>query len=88
MGDALTHLSNRTKLVKDAKSFLQEWALGQAKGIPAYRIVSRDGPDHSPQFSIAVAVEGFPEALASAQSKRIGEQLAAEVFLRREKIRK
>ena len=81
-------LSNRTKLVKDAKSYLQEWALGQAKGIPAYRIVSRDGPDHSPQFTIAVTVEGFTEALASAQSKRLGEQLAAEAFLRREKIRK
>lgn len=81
-------LSNRTKLVKDAKSYLQEWALGQAKGIPAYRIVSRDGPDHSPQFTIAVAVDGFSEAIAVAQSKRIGEQLAAEGFLRREKIRK
>lgn len=81
-------LSNRTKLVKDAKSYLQEWALGQAKGIPAYRIVSRDGPDHSPQFTIAVAVDGFSEAIANAQSKRIGEQLAAEAFLRREKIRK
>ena len=81
-------LSNRTKLVKDAKSYLQEWALGQAKAIPAYRVISRDGPDHSPHFTIAVAVDGFPEAVASAQSKRIGEQLAAEAFLRREKIRK
>ncbi len=81
-------LSNRTKLVKDAKSYLQEWALAQAKAIPAYRIVSRDGPDHSPQFTIAVTVDGFPEAFASAQSKRIGEQLAAEAFLRRESIRK
>ncbi|MFZ5673780.1 MAG: ribonuclease III [Pseudomonadota bacterium] len=81
-------LSSRSKLVKDAKSFLQEWALAQGKAIPAYRIVSRDGPDHSPHFTIAVTVEGFAEAIASAQSKRNGEQLAAEAFLRREKIRK
>lgn len=81
-------LSNRTKLVKDAKSFLQEWALAQGKAIPAYRIVSREGPDHSPNFTIAVTVEGFAEEIASAQSKRNGEQLAAEAFLRREKIRK
>jgi ribonuclease-3 len=81
-------LSNRTKLVKDAKSFLQEWALGQAKAIPVYRIVARQGPDHLPHFTIGVTVEGFSEAVASAQSKRIGEQLAAEAFLRREKIRK
>lgn len=81
-------LSSRSKLVKDAKSFLQEWALAQGKAIPAYRIVSRDGPDHSPNFTIAVTVDGFAEAIASAQSKRNGEQLAAELFLRREKIRK
>jgi ribonuclease-3 len=81
-------LSNRSKLIKDAKSFLQEWALGKAKAIPLYRIVAREGPDHSPHFTIGVIVEGFAEALASAQSKRIGEQLAAEAFLRREKIRK
>lgn len=81
-------LSSRSKLVKDAKSFLQEWALAQGKAIPAYRIVSRDGPDHSPNFTIAVTIEGFAEAIASAQSKRNGEQLAAELFLRREKIRK
>lgn len=81
-------LSSRSKLVKDAKSFLQEWALAQGKAIPAYRIVSRDGPDHSPNFTIAVTIEGFAEAIASAPSKRNGEQLAAELFLRREKIRK
>ena len=81
-------LSNRTKLVKDAKSFLQEWALSKAKAIPTYRVVSRDGPDHSPHFTIGVIVEGYDEAVASAQSKRLGEQLAAEAFLRREKIRK
>lgn len=81
-------LSSRTKLIKDAKSFLQEWALAQGKAIPAYRIVSREGPDHSPSFTIAVTVEGFAEEIASAPSKRHGEQLAAEAFLRREKIRK
>lgn len=80
-------LSNRSTLVKDAKSFLQEWALALGKAIPAYRIVSREGPDHSPNFTIAVNIEGFDEAVASAQSKRNGEQLAAEAFLRREKIR-
>jgi len=81
-------LSSGTLLVKDAKSFLQEWALALGKAIPDYRIVSREGPDHSPSFTIAVTVEGFAEAFASAPSKRHGEQLAAEAFLRREKIRK
>ncbi len=60
----------------------------QAHAIPGYRIVSREGPDHGPHFTVGVSVEGFSEAVASAQSKRIGEQVAAEAFLRREEIRK
>jgi ribonuclease III len=81
-------LSSRSTSVKDAKSFLQEWALGQAKQIPVYRIVAREGPDHMPNFTIGVLVEGYPEAVAQGQSKRAAEQLAAQAFLKREKIRK
>ncbi|MGE3829475.1 MAG: ribonuclease III [Parvibaculaceae bacterium] len=81
-------LASRSTSVKDAKSFLQEWALGQAKNIPAYRIIAREGPDHSPSFTIGVAVDGYEEATAQGQSKRAAEQLAAQAFLKREKIRK
>jgi ribonuclease-3 len=81
-------LSSRSTSVKDPKSFLQEWALGRSKAIPAYRIVAREGPDHSPNFTIAVSVDGHDEAVAQGQSKRAAEQLAAQVFLKREKIRK
>jgi ribonuclease-3 len=81
-------LSSRSTSVKDAKSFLQEWALGRSKEIPTYRIIAREGPDHSPNFTIAVSVNGYAEAVAQGQSKRAAEQLAAQAFLKREKIRK
>lgn len=72
---------------KDAKTFLQEWALGRALPIPTYRIVSREGPEHEPVFVVSVEVKGKPEALGTAKSKQGAEKNAADVFLKREGIR-
>ena len=72
---------------KDAKTFLQEWALARALPIPAYRVLSRDGPEHEPVFAIAVEVKGRPAAKGIAKSKRAAEQEAADHFLKREGIR-
>ena len=72
---------------KDAKTFLQEWALGKGLPIPAYRMVSREGPEHAPIFVVEVrAGAGEPEQ-GSGKSKRLAEQAAAEAFLKRENIR-
>ncbi len=40
--------------LRDPKTVLQEWA--QARGLPTpiYREVARSGPDHSPEFRVAV----------------------------------
>ena len=73
--------------VKDPKTFLQEWALGRALPIPAYRIVSREGPEHEPVFVVAVEVKGKAPAEGTAKSKRGAEMDAAEQFLKREGIR-
>lgn len=72
---------------KDAKTFLQEWALARALPIPAYRLVHREGPEHAPQFKVAVDVKGFEAIDGSGTSKRLAEQDAAAKFLAREKIR-
>jgi len=72
---------------KDAKTFLQEWALARALPIPAYRLVSREGPEHEPVFVIRVDVAGKEPASGSGRSKRAAEQDAASGFLRRERIR-
>lgn len=72
---------------KDPKTFLQEWSLGRALQIPAYRIVSRDGPEHAPVFQVAVEVKGYMPVEGLGKSKRHAEQDAAAKFLAREKIR-
>ena len=70
----------------DAKSLLQEWALAQARAIPAYSLASREGPDHKPVFVIRVVVDGFEPAKGEGASKREAEQAAAEELLRREGV--
>jgi ribonuclease-3 len=65
----------------DAKTTLQEWA--QARGLepPIYELVERTGPDHAPEFTIAVDLAGFERVEAIGPSKKIAEHKAAELFL-------
>jgi ribonuclease-3 len=67
---------------RDAKSELQEWALGRALPVPVYRETGRSGPDHAPVFEIAAIVEGFADTQGSGPSKRVAEQAAASAFLK------
>jgi len=70
----------------DAKTTLQEWAQGRGLEPPAYVQVDRRGPDHAPEFTIAIRLGDFPELSASGPSKRLAEHKAAEAFLLREKV--
>lgn len=72
---------------KDAKTFLQEWALARALPIPAYGVISREGPQHAPVFVVAVEIAGHEPMPGTGKNKRIAEQDAATKFLSREKIR-
>jgi ribonuclease-3 len=63
-----------------AKSRLQEWALGCGAGLPAYRLVSAEGPPHAPHFVVAVSLAGR-EAAGEGASKRAAEQQAAQAWL-------
>lgn len=80
-------LSRPRTVVKDPKTFLQEWALARALPIPSYRIVSRAGPEHEPVFVVSVEVKDRDPAEGTAKSKRAAEMDAAEQFLKREGIR-
>lgn len=62
---------------KDAKTSLQEWAQGRGLPLPLYRETGRSGPPHRPEFTIAVSVDGLPEASGTGSSKRAAEQEAA-----------
>jgi len=82
-----TLLDHPSVATKDAKTFLQEWALARALPIPSYTILSREGPDHEPVFAVSVEVQGKEPATGSAKSKRAAEMDAADTFLKREGIR-
>ncbi|MBL8644425.1 MAG: ribonuclease III [Rhodospirillaceae bacterium] len=68
---------------KDSKSALQEWAQGRGLALPAYLVVSQDGPDHAPNFVVTVSVTGHTAAEGRGKSKRIAEQAAASALLDR-----
>jgi ribonuclease-3 len=72
--------------LRDPKTVLQEWA--QARGLPTpnYREVARSGPDHNPQFRVAVQLPDFAPAEGSGRSKRAAEQAAAAAMLTREGV--
>jgi ribonuclease-3 len=70
----------------DAKTTLQEWAQGRGLEPPSYVEIERKGPDHAPEFTIAVRLDGFDTAEASGPSKKLAEHKAAERFLIREKV--
>ena len=67
---------------KHPKSALQEWAAGNRRKTPEYRLVERAGPDHAARFTVAVAIKGVGEAQATGSSKQEAETLAAEEFMR------
>ncbi|WP_419904126.1 ribonuclease III [Kiloniella sp.] len=67
---------------QDAKTTLQEWAQGRGLPLPAYREVGRSGPPHAPVFDIEVNVKGLAPAVGQGNSKRKGEQEAANELLK------
>lgn len=61
----------------DAKSRLQEWCQGRHLPLPAYRLLSSEGPPHDRVFRVEVRVEGQPPAGGSGKSRKEAEMLAA-----------
>jgi ribonuclease III len=72
---------------RDPKTVLQEWAQARGLPTPTYREVARTGPDHSPEFRVAVQLPNFAPAEGSGRSKRVAEQAAAAAMLTREHVK-
>ena len=68
---------------KDPKSCLQEWSLQRGLGLPEYRQISKIGPDHAPQMTYEVKIEGYDAISAEAGSRKIAEQRAAAKLLKK-----
>jgi ribonuclease III len=73
--------------LRDPKTVLQEWAQGRGLPTPVYREVARTGPDHDPEFRVAVQVRSIAPAEGSGRSKRVAEQAAAAAMLTRERVK-
>lgn len=72
--------------LRDPKTVLQEWAQARGMPTPCYREVERSGPDHRPEFRVAVDVADHPPAEGTGRSKRAAEQAAAAAMLEREGV--
>jgi ribonuclease III len=73
--------------LRDPKTVLQEWAQARGLPTPAYCEVARSGPDHDPEFRVAVQLPSFAPAEGSGRSKRAAEQAAAAAMLTRERVK-
>lgn len=65
----------------DAKTYLQEWAQARHLGIPKYKLTSKSGSAHAPEFTIQVTVDGIQSFDATASSKRTAEKKAAQAMI-------
>jgi ribonuclease-3 len=72
--------------LRDPKTVLQEWAQARGLPTPAYREVARSGPDHNPEFRVAVQLPALAPAEGQGRSKRAAEQAAAASMLAREGV--
>ena len=80
-------MSATAQPLRDPKTVLQEWAQARGLPTPTYREVARSGPDHSPEFRVAVQLPAFAPAEGMGRSKRAAEQNAAAAMLAREGVK-
>ena len=73
--------------LKDAKTFVQEWAQGQALPLPVYDVQAREGLEHAPTFIMSLQVGDLPTSLGRGGSKQLAEMDAAKAFILREGLR-
>jgi ribonuclease-3 len=66
---------------KHPKSALQEWAAANNRKPPEYEIVDRSGPNHSPRFTVKVAIGKLADATGEGTSKQEAETAAAAALL-------
>lgn len=71
------------RVVRDAKTTLQEWAQARGLAPPVYVDLDRKGPDHAPVFWVEARLGDGRSAEGRAASKRAAQQAAAEALLLR-----
>ena len=65
----------------DSKTKLQEYSLKRFKLLPIYKFVSNTGPNHKPNFKVAVKLKDTDFVEADGSSKKLAQQAAATKLL-------
>jgi ribonuclease-3 len=78
--------TSSAQMRRDAKTELQEWAHQKFGYAPSYRVENRSGPDHAPEFTVVVEIDGIDPERGTDRSKRAAEQVAAQKMLEREGV--
>lgn len=71
---------------RDPKTTLQEWSQANNLGLPIYELIGQSGPDHAPEFTVQVSIQGQEPQSANSTSKKRAEKMAAQMMV--EKILK
>ncbi|WP_199507420.1 MULTISPECIES: ribonuclease III [unclassified Psychrobacter] len=81
-GDLIDNVNNQ-KMLKDAKSRLQEWLQSKQFDLPNYELVETQGNAPHQIFVVRceVNLKGCPDIVESGESRRIAEQKAAELMI-------
>jgi ribonuclease-3 len=83
MDQELEELFNQGTPLENPKSRLQEHVQGKGVPTPRYRLVSSEGPDHCPQFTVEVLVDGQAMGIGHGGKRSEAEQDAAQDALNR-----
>ena len=67
---------------KDSKSALQELAMQLKYEMPLYSNYEKEGPDHSPKFTVEVSIKGINKIQGLGKSKKSAEANAANKLLK------
>ncbi|MBE5750521.1 MAG: ribonuclease III [Clostridiales bacterium] len=74
-------VANKVKPTNDSKNKFQEYVQKYKLGSISYQTLGRIGPDHSPEFRVAVLLNGIRVAEGKGGSKKAAEAVAAELAL-------
>jgi ribonuclease-3 len=68
---------------KNFKSILLEYSQGNNFGVPRYRVINEEGPDHDKLFIIEVSIKDEALGIGKGNSKKSAEQIAAKNALKK-----
>ena len=76
------YLDIKEQNMQDSKTKLQEISQRKLKKLPEYTLVKKEGPSHSPKFTVSLKVLNLKKIKASGSSIREAEKSAANIAIK------